>query len=83
MDFAAARRSVEALAALQPKIAVTGPGPALRGPAMLASLHDLAARFDAVAVPKDGRYVRQPAQVADRSAYPPPSHDKEPHESQT
>ena len=83
VDFAAARRSVETLAALQPKIAITGHGPALKGPAMLASLHDLAARFDTVAVPKDGRYVKHAAHAADRSAYPPPAHKEEHHESQT
>ena len=72
VDFVAARQSVETLAALEPKIAVTGHGPALQGPRMLAALHELAARFDAVAVPKDGRYVKQPARAADGSAYPSP-----------
>ncbi len=72
VDFVAARDSVRKLAALEPKIAVTGHGPALQGPDMLTALQELAARFDTVAVPKDGRYVKQPAHAADRSAYPPP-----------
>jgi hypothetical protein len=42
----------------------------LRGPAMRASLHRLAAEFERVAVPAQGRYVNHPASVEDGSAYP-------------
>ena len=60
-DWSAARLSVERLAALQPETAATGHGRPLRGPAMRAGLADLARRFDQVALPRIGRYVRAPA----------------------
>lgn len=69
VDFAAARDSVRRLAALEPEFAVTGHGPALQGEALRLALHDLAARFDEVAVPARGRYVAKPATVADGTAY--------------
>lgn len=56
-DWIAARTSVQQLAALEPELAVTGHGPAMRGPGMRAALHALADRFEDVAVPKQGRYV--------------------------
>ncbi|HEX2093681.1 MAG TPA: MBL fold metallo-hydrolase [Longimicrobiaceae bacterium] len=65
-DWAAARRSVEALAALEPEVAATGHGLPLRGEKMRAALHRLASGFDELAVPEHGRYVGTPA-VADRS----------------
>ncbi len=64
-DWVSARRSVEALAALEPEVAATGHGVPLRGPEMRAELHRLAREFDALAVPRSGRYVNAPA-VADR-----------------
>ncbi|HLL48607.1 MAG TPA: MBL fold metallo-hydrolase, partial [Longimicrobiaceae bacterium] len=63
-DWVSARRSVEALAALEPEVAATGHGVPLRGPEMRAELHHLAREFDALAVPRSGRYVNAPA-VAD------------------
>jgi glyoxylase-like metal-dependent hydrolase (beta-lactamase superfamily II) len=72
-DWEAARRSVEKLAALEPLRVATGHGPPLEGPNMLRELHRLARDFDEIAVPKRGRYVRQPA-VADETgvvALPP------------
>lgn len=57
-DWAAARRSVEALAALQPDIAATGHGTPLRGEPLRAGLARLVERFDEIAVPSQGRYVR-------------------------
>ena len=68
-DWQKARASVEQLAQLEPEIAVTGHGPAMRGPEMRAALHDLARDFDRIAVPEDGHYVDQPARVSDGSAY--------------
>jgi glyoxylase-like metal-dependent hydrolase (beta-lactamase superfamily II) len=62
-DWIAARRSVEKLAALEPDLAVTGHGPAMRGPAFSKALHKLADNFDQLAVPPQGRYVGQPAQA--------------------
>lgn len=56
-DWAAARTSVERLAALEPELAVTGHGPALRGAEMRAALQTLARDFDRLAVPDQGRYV--------------------------
>ncbi|HZA98741.1 MAG TPA: MBL fold metallo-hydrolase [Gemmatimonadales bacterium] len=63
-DWESARRSVERLAALEPRQVATGHGPPLQGSEMLANLHELARNFDRLAVPTRGRYVRQPA-IAD------------------
>ena len=76
-DWRASRESVERLAALEPAVLVTGHGRPMRGAAMLDALRTLARDFDRVAVPRRGRYVRQPA-VADASgviAVPPPVAD--------
>ena len=51
-DWAAARASVETLAALEPERVVTGHGVAMQGPAMREALHRLAQDFDSVAVPE-------------------------------
>ncbi len=51
-DWDSARASVEALATLEPELAITGHGPALRGPALRDSLHRLAQDFDRLAVPE-------------------------------
>ncbi len=67
-----AKISVEKLAALDPEIAVTGHGQAMRGQEMREALHRLAQEFDQVAVPKRGRYVRHPAWAEDGSAYRDP-----------
>lgn len=72
VDWAAAKASVAALDALHPELVVTGHGRALRGPAMRAALHDLATRFDAVAVPTHGRYHEHPARAEDGTAYRSP-----------
>jgi glyoxylase-like metal-dependent hydrolase (beta-lactamase superfamily II) len=71
IDWAASRASVEKLAALEPELAVTGHGPAMRGVEMRAALHDLARDFHRVAVPEKGRYVEKPARAEDGSAYRP------------
>ena len=71
IDWQASRASVEKLAKLEPEIAVTGHGPAMRGPEMRAALHDLAHDFDRIAVPKRGRYVDSPTRAEDGSAYRP------------
>ncbi len=63
-DWVAARRSVEALAALEPRVAATGHGIPLTGEALRSGLAELARHFAEVAVPAYGRYVRRPA-VAD------------------
>lgn len=56
-DWLSARRSVEALAALNPDIAATGHGPVMRGEELRRGLADLVANFDEIAVPDRGRYV--------------------------
>ena len=66
-----ARRSVEAMAALQPDRVVTGHGRPLQGPEMRRALDTLARDFDAVAIPRSGRYVAEPAAPQDGSAYRP------------
>ncbi len=68
-DWHAARLSVEALAALQPALAVTGHGRAMAGPALTEALDRLARDFEQVAVPKFGSYVADPARAKDGSAY--------------
>jgi hypothetical protein len=72
VDWAKSRRSVELLAALEPELAVTGHGRAMKGPAMRQALAQLARDFDRVAVPEHGRYVDKPARAEDGSAYFPP-----------
>jgi glyoxylase-like metal-dependent hydrolase (beta-lactamase superfamily II) len=72
MDWASAQTSVQRLAALEPELAVTGHGRAMRGSGMRDALHLLAREFDRIAVPKQGRYVRQPARAEDGSAYRSP-----------
>lgn len=71
-DWAAAKLSVETLSGLHPDLAVTGHGPALKGAKLRDGLNELARRFDEIAVPKDGRYVEQPARAEDGSAYRKP-----------
>jgi glyoxylase-like metal-dependent hydrolase (beta-lactamase superfamily II) len=66
IDWPAAEKSVNELAALEPDVAVTGHGVAMQGERLKRDLEDLAANFRRRAVPSHGRYVRQPA-VTDRS----------------
>ncbi len=56
-DWELARRSVEALARLQPRVAATGHGPVMRGAALDEGLKRLVADFDRIAIPDHGRYV--------------------------
>jgi glyoxylase-like metal-dependent hydrolase (beta-lactamase superfamily II) len=56
-DWQAARRSVAALAALEPSIAATGHGTPMEGEELRSGLRTLVARFDEIAVPDHGRYV--------------------------
>jgi len=73
IDWHAARRSVEDLAALEPMLAVTGHGPPLAGESLVDGLHQLARDFDRIAVPSDGRYVREPVVADERGVvYVPP-----------
>ena len=56
-DWISARTSVQSLAALTPDVVVTGHGQAMQGQEMRAALHELAERFDEIAVPQTGRYT--------------------------
>jgi glyoxylase-like metal-dependent hydrolase (beta-lactamase superfamily II) len=67
-DWDKARTSVEQLAALEPELAVTGHGPAMRAAQLRAALHELARDFDRL-IPERGKYVEQPARAEDGSAY--------------
>ncbi|MFL5327654.1 MAG: MBL fold metallo-hydrolase [Gemmataceae bacterium] len=71
-DWQKSRESVRTLAALEPEVAVTGHGRAMRGPQMRRALHTLANNFDAVATPGQGRYVERPAKVTSGGAYVTP-----------
>ena len=77
VDWAAARRSVERLAALEPEVAATGHGVPMGGPTLRGELRKLASSFDLMARPRRGRYVRQPAITDARGvvAVPPPVRD--------
>jgi glyoxylase-like metal-dependent hydrolase (beta-lactamase superfamily II) len=75
-DWGAARRSVQALARLEPTVAATGHGIPMAGPEMRRELEELARKFD-VLMPSHGRYVGHPA-LADETgvvAVPPPVRD--------
>jgi glyoxylase-like metal-dependent hydrolase (beta-lactamase superfamily II) len=76
-DWISARRSVEQLAALEPRRVATGHGPPLDGEEMLQELRRLARDFDRIAVPPRGRYVREPALADERGvvSLPPPVPD--------
>ena len=65
-DWAAARKSVEALAALHPEVAATGHGVPMAGEELRAGLGALLRDFDTVAYPENGRYARQPA-ISDKT----------------
>ncbi|EWY38150.1 hypothetical protein N825_14650 [Skermanella stibiiresistens SB22] len=69
VEWDKAKRSVAALAALDPDLVITGHGEAMRGVEMRTALYDLAERFDQVAVPKSGKYLEHPARAEDGSAY--------------
>lgn len=76
-DWAAARESVQRLAALDPDVAATGHGVPLRGERLKREVRRLADEFDRLAIPRRGRYVREPA-VTDRNgivSVPPPVAD--------
>ncbi|WP_241498988.1 MBL fold metallo-hydrolase [Rufibacter ruber] len=60
-DWIAARHSVQKLANLQPEVAASGHGLPMRGEALHKGLNELARLFDQLAVPHQGRYVKQPA----------------------
>ena len=62
-DWVAAENSVKKLAGLEPKLTITGHGPALQGATLSQNLYTLAANFKQLAVPEHGRYVDAPARA--------------------
>lgn len=67
-DWDAAKKSVQELGALQPKVAATGHGKPMRSAELRDSLLTLTQHFDEVAVPEHGRYINEPA-VADANGF--------------
>lgn len=63
-DWAAARRSVQKLAELNPAVVSSGHGKPFAGPELQFQLNRLAERFNELAVPKRGRYVNRSDSVA-------------------
>jgi glyoxylase-like metal-dependent hydrolase (beta-lactamase superfamily II) len=77
IDWDQAKHSVRRLAELHPAVAATGHGIPMSGERLFVELQSLALKFDELAVPRNGRYVRAPA-IADESgiiAVPPPVSD--------
>jgi glyoxylase-like metal-dependent hydrolase (beta-lactamase superfamily II) len=68
-DWRTAEGSVRELAELEPELLVTGHGVPAKGPGMRTALRRLAREFEQVAVPKGGKYVRDPASAADGTIY--------------
>jgi hypothetical protein len=77
IDWPAAKRSVQALAVLQPAAAGTGHGLPMFGLDLMSELQALALHFEDLAMPRHGRYVNAPA-ITDTSGVlwlPPPAPD--------
>jgi glyoxylase-like metal-dependent hydrolase (beta-lactamase superfamily II) len=60
-DWVAAKRSVQRLSALQPFTAACGHGIPMHGEKLKEKLYALARHFETLAIPSQGRYVKQPA----------------------
>ena len=72
-DWQAARKSVEQLAKLQPRIAAVGHGPVMRGRELQLALKELSEDFKKMAMPGSGRYVDTPALSTENGVvYVPP-----------
>jgi glyoxylase-like metal-dependent hydrolase (beta-lactamase superfamily II) len=76
-DWKASENSVMDLAALQPKVAATGHGKPMRGDELRDGLLTLSQHFSEVALPNQGRYLKEPA-VPDANGFiyiPEPVYD--------
>ncbi|HEX2251772.1 MAG TPA: MBL fold metallo-hydrolase [Thermoanaerobaculia bacterium] len=71
-DWERAEESVKRLAELPVERVVTGHGRALAGPELRAGLRRLADEFRELAVPREGRYVEEPAGAGSGREYRPP-----------
>jgi glyoxylase-like metal-dependent hydrolase (beta-lactamase superfamily II) len=72
-DWGASRRSIEALAALRPASAGTGHGRPLAGAQLDQALGQLTGDFEHRALPKQGRYLSEPAVADERGVVSVPS----------
>ena len=79
-DWEAAGASVRKLAELRPRVVGTGHGKPVEGDAFLSRLDELAEHFEELAVPRQGRYVGQPAKTDENGvvSVPPPVTDSFP-----
>jgi hypothetical protein len=68
-NFEDTKQSVIKLAALNPQRVITGHGQVMEGKGLQEALNTLARNFDQVAVPIHGKYLEQPANAEDGSAY--------------
>jgi glyoxylase-like metal-dependent hydrolase (beta-lactamase superfamily II) len=68
-DWKASAASVKELSMLKPKILATGHGKSFYGTRGQKSLDKLARQFFALAVPRHGRYVNEPALADDEGVY--------------
>jgi glyoxylase-like metal-dependent hydrolase (beta-lactamase superfamily II) len=74
IDWMQAWESVRRLAELRPSVAVTGHGVPMMGAMLENGLAALAQHFDELAMPRDGRYVREPARWDETGiTYVPPA----------
>lgn len=69
LEWDRAKASVERLAGLEPTLLLAGHGRPLEGEAMREGLKRLAAEFDTLARPPEGRYVAEPARPEPGGAY--------------
>lgn len=79
-NWASAELSVIKLAALDPEIAATGHGKAMRGAELRSALKSLSSHFKAMAIPEEGRYVNEPAVTNEQGVlYLPPATERMTH----
>jgi len=76
-NWEAAKRSIERLLLLRPKVAATGHGLPMYGDELLEQLQTLFREFDERALPHQGRYIKQPAEADETGviSLPPPVPD--------
>src|SRR5258706_6622869 len=70
IDWAAAGKSVQALAGWEPQAAATAHGVPMSGPQLIDQFNALSTEFDEIAVPARGRYVRQAVVAAAHGLVP-------------
>lgn len=76
-NWVLARRSIETLARLEPRVAATGHGVPMRGESLRRGLERLLRDWEDISLPEQGRYLDQPAVADDRGVVwvPPPISD--------